>query len=299
MRAAENRGSHCSGGAQQSVARKARSGSPGFDMAFPRNAFLDVPITIGHPRRANSGSRARISKFCSCFFPNPMPGSSRSCDFARPTRLARTIASRSPAITSRITSRAKRASLHRAGSSAHVHQDHGHARAARNFSETRIRAAGRKRRSGFRRRQPSPLRRPRPSACPPKSECGACRASLRLRAGCGEAPLPRKLELPLAAWIRRRCRAGPRHRVRVPERERWPLANPDTLPPSEKLSGVIFSTPITSVRSPRSSVRDGRCRRNCLRWNTVHNHTEHGSRRKRRKFPCAAAHVTLELGEAS
>src|ERR1019366_6100236 len=48
-------------------------------------------------------------------------------------------------------------------------------------------------------------------------------------------------------------------------------------PPSEKLSGVTLSTPITSVRSPRSSVREGRCRRNCLRWNMVtiiQNHTE-------------------------
>ena len=34
------------------------------------------------------------------------------------------------------------------------------------------------------------------------------------------------------------------------------------LPPSEKLSGVIFKTPITSVRSPRISVRERSRKRN-------------------------------------
>jgi len=38
------------------------------------------------------------------------------------------------------------------------------------------------------------------------------------------------------------------------------------LPPSEKLSGVTFRTPITSVRSPRTSVREGRRSRNVRRF---------------------------------
>src|SRR6267154_2784923 len=41
--------------------------------------------------------------------------------------------------------------------------------------------------------------------------------------------------------------------------------NRNSFPPSEKLSGVTFSTPITRVRSPRSSVWEASFNRNFFR----------------------------------
>ena len=59
-----------------------------------------------------------------------------------------------------------------------------------------------------------------------------------------------------------RMSAPARSMASAPSTARLTLKN---FPPSEKLSGVTFSTPIISVRSPRTSARERSFRRNRLR----------------------------------
>ncbi len=193
-----------------------------------------------------------------------MPGSTMICDFAIPALRATATDLRSPCITSFITSRANPLSCIVRGSP----------RMCIRISGTRWRAAT----SAIRGSLLSPdtsltssanariassatlalrvstemgiFRRPRSASRTGKMRSNSSEADVSTDPGRVDSPPMSSRSAP-ARSIAKACSIA--------------LSGCRNLPPSEKLSGVTFNTPITSVRSPRTSVRELSLRRKSLR----------------------------------